>query len=148
MKRKSALLLLPILLLSCNRQNAGKNPEALKKEIIATEKAFETAAKDKGIADAFYDYADEQAVIKRSHDTLIRGRENIRKFYADPLYKNATVTWTPSFTDVSADGSLGYTFGNYTWKETGPGSKVTEYKGVFHTVWKRQANGTWKYVWD
>jgi ketosteroid isomerase-like protein len=26
--------------------------------------------------------------------------------------------------------------------------EVGEYQGVFHTVWKRQPDGTWKYVWD
>ena len=148
MKRPCTLILLPILLFACSQQKENKDPEAMKKEIVATEKAFETAVKDKGIAEAFYAYADEQAVIKRSHDTLIRGRENIRKFYSNQVYKAATVTWTPSFADVSADGSLGYTYGNYSWKETGPDGKVTEYKGVFHTVWKRQSNGGWKYVWD
>ena len=28
------------------------------------------------------------------------------------------------------------------------GSFEVEYKGIFHTVWKRQSDNSWKYVWD
>jgi ketosteroid isomerase-like protein len=23
-----------------------------------------------------------------------------------------------------------------------------DFKGIFHTVWKKQKDGSWKYVWD
>jgi len=43
-----------------------------------TEKAFEKMASEKGLAEAFYYFADENAVIKRGNDSLIIGKENIR----------------------------------------------------------------------
>jgi ketosteroid isomerase-like protein len=142
------LFFLIALVCACNSGKGKMNPDVMKEEIASTEKEFEQAAKEKGIAEAFYDFADDRAVILRANDTLITGKENIKKYYQDAKFKNAVVTWTPSFVEVSADGSLGYTFGNYAWKNVDKTGKVTAFKGVFHTVWKRQPDGKWKYVWD
>jgi ketosteroid isomerase-like protein len=118
------------------------------KEVYATEKAFEKMAAAKGIAEAFYFYADENAVIKRQNDTLIKGKENIRKFYAAQNLKNATVNWTPDFVSVSSNGDMAYTYGKYLWKNKTEKGEDKTFTGVFHTVWKRQKDGNWKYVWD
>jgi len=141
-------LLALVVLSACQSKHTEKLPEELKTEIIATERAFEAAARDSGIAAAFFLYADENAVIQRGNDSLIAGRENIRNFYQKPVYEKAEVSWAPDFADVSADGTLGYTYGKYTWKFPRDSGRVTEHKGVFHTVWKRQTDGSWKYVWD
>lgn len=130
--------------LSCFAQKK----EAIKNEIFLTEKAFEQMTSDIGIADAFYYFADENAVILRENDTLISGKENIKVYYTKKNPANASVKWTPDFIDVSDCGTLGYSYGKYTWTIKDEDGKVTEYKGVFHTVWKKQTDGTWKYVWD
>ena len=143
-----ACLVAVSFLFSCTPEKEAPDPEALKKEIFETEKAFEAAAKEKGIAEAFHAFADENAVIKRENDTLILGKENIKTYYQNPDYQNASVTWSADFVDVSNDGTLAYTYGNYVWAVRDSTGQATEYKGVFHTVWKRQADGSWKYVWD
>jgi ketosteroid isomerase-like protein len=134
--------------LFCISCSQPKNPEAIKKEIFQTEKAFEQMAAEKGIPEAFEYFADSNAVIKRDHDTLIIGKENIRTYYGKQDLTNATVTWTPDFIEVSPDGMLGYTYGKYLWRISGSDSTVQEFRGVFHTVWKRQGDGAWRYVWD
>ena len=60
-----------ILFISCNE--AGKTDtvalkEKAKNEIANAEKDFEKMAAEKGIAEAFWFYADSTAVIKRQHD--------------------------------------------------------------------------------
>jgi ketosteroid isomerase-like protein len=151
MKTQSFVMLLgvcfSILLFACN-SNKSKNPDELKQEIIQVEKDFETTVQEKGIAEAFYFYADQNAVIRRVNDTLIKGKDNIRKFYERINFKNTVLNWVPDFVEVSKDGSLGYTYGTFIWKEKDADGKTTTTKGVFHTVWKKQKNGTWKYVWD
>lgn len=147
-KTLTKYLFLVVCLASCTRVKETKSVQVLKEEIVQTEKAFERMAREKGISEAFYFYADKNAVIKRAHDTLIQGNENIRNFYSNPVFQHATVTWAPDFTEVSSDGTLAYTFGRYRWKEPGKDGKIEEFKGVFHTVWKKQTDGSWKYVWD
>jgi len=134
------------LLLSCDMSDGPGHDPA--EEIMETEMEFAAAAKSKGIAEAFYLFADDSAVIKRANDTLIKGKANIKRYYEKTAAKNAEVTWMPDFVDVSADGTLGYTYGKYLWKVPGDSGHVKEFRGVFHTVWKRQADGKWKYVWD
>jgi ketosteroid isomerase-like protein len=144
---KAAIILLPVILLFAGCGNS-KSKEDIKKEISRTEKAFEKMTSEKGIAEAFYHFADENAVIKRENDTLITGDENIKIFYEKKGLKDAIVTWTPDFIDVSESGDMAYTYGKYIWKIKETDSTFVEYKGVFHTVWKRQKDNSWKYVWD
>ncbi|MDD4993036.1 MAG: DUF4440 domain-containing protein [Paludibacter sp.] len=137
--------------LSCIMVVSGQQPascETWKQQVASTEKAFEKMAHDKGITEAFYYFADSMAVIKRANDSLIYGKECIRHFYALKNYSNATVNWTPDFIQVSNDGTLAYTYGKYLWKFKQVDGTTQEFTGIFHTVWKKQKNGSWKYVWD
>ncbi len=118
------------------------------KEIRDAEKSFEKTVYEKGMAEAFYAFADDNAVIKRQNDTLVKGKENIRKFYQKQNAKNFSLTWAPEFIGVSQGGDLAYTYGKYIWKSKNDKGEEKTYTGVFHTVWKRQKDGSWKYVWD
>jgi ketosteroid isomerase-like protein len=135
-----------ILLNTSCHHFSGK--EELRKEIFQTEKAFEKMASEIGIAEAFYYFADENAVIKRGNDSLIIGKENIKIYYDKGNFKNATVHWTPDFINVSDCGTLGYTYGKYVWKIKNTNGDIVENNGIFHTVWKKQNDNSWKYVWD
>lgn len=134
-----------VLIFSCN---TSVEKESLIKEIFNSEKAFEKMCAEKGIAEAFYFFADDSAVIKRENDTLIIGKEQIKEYYDKEFYKTAKVNWAPEFIDVSEDGRLAYTYGKYLWVSKDEKGNDVEYRGVFHTVWKRQIDNTWKYVWD
>ena len=118
------------------------------KQIITIEKQFETELNAHGVAFAFEKFADADAVIKRQNDTLIRGSKEIGKFYSGDFFKNAKAYWKPDFVDISKDGTMAYTYGKYHWEVTDGSGKTTEFHGVFHTVWKKQKDGSWKYVWD
>jgi len=152
MKKGSIIFLLSSILLSCSSpktNNESKpNNENAKQEIEKAEKDFEQMAADKGIAEAFYFFADTNATIKRQNDTMIHGKEAIKNFYSTPFYQKATVKWSPDFVDVSPDADMGYTYGQYAWSSTDSTGKPITFNGVFHTVWKRQRDGSWKYVWD
>lgn len=145
------ILAMSILFEACAGNNTetseNKRQKAIE-EIETAEKDFQKMSAEKGIMQAFWSYADSNAVIKRENDSLIKGRDAIRNYYSAPFYAQASVTWAPDFTDASEQGDVGYTYGKYTWQSKDSTGKVNEYKGVFHTVWKRQADGSWKYVWD
>ena len=150
MRSTCLIVLAAVMLTACTENNTASTDEKQKaiQEIATAEKDFQKMTVDKGIGEAFWFYADSNATIKRENDTLVHGKEAIRNYYAAPFYAQASVTWSPDFTEASQDGSFGYTYGNYTWQSKDSSGKVTEFKGVFHTVWKKQADGSWKYVWD
>lgn len=142
------LIILTSISLSCTTKIDTKTAEDYKNEIAKAEKDFEKMVAEKGIAAGFHHFADANAVIKRENDTLIIGKENIQKYYSEPKYKNATVSWFPDFITVSESGDMGYTYGKYRWEMKDADGNIKKANGVFHTVWKRQNNGNWKYVWD
>lgn len=117
--------------------------------INAAEKAFKEMAAAKGIQEAFVYFAADSAIIKRGNDSLVYGRAGISHFYSGDFFKQATVTWAPDFTDASASGDMGYTIGKYEWiVKDSSGHIKNRSTGIFHTVWRKQADGSWKYVWD
>ncbi|HEX5651785.1 MAG TPA: nuclear transport factor 2 family protein [Chitinophagaceae bacterium] len=142
------LAVLTVFFMAACSNETPIDKEDAKTEIAAAEREFEKMAAEKGIAEAFWAFADSSAVIKRQNDSLIRGRDNIRNYYSSDFYKTATVKWAPDFIDVSEKGDMGYTYGKYLWQSRDSSGKLNEYRGVFHTVWKKQADGSWKYVWD
>jgi ketosteroid isomerase-like protein len=139
----TAVLLL--LFMACGDVDQSDSMEVWKQEILETEAAFAQMAGSEGIHKAFVAYAANDAVLMRSNKLII-GKSAI-----DSLYKGQDVTglnWKPNFIEVAASGDLAYTYGpyTYTFEDTAGQEKVDT--GVFHTVWKRQADGSWRFVWD
>jgi len=121
--------------------------EAWKKEITETEKEFAAMAQQGGITEAFLAFAADDAVLMRNN-VLVLGKEAIKESLEAGFRENASLTWEPEFVDVSASGDLGYTYGKYLYTLTDTLGNTRETEGVFHTVWKRQEDGGWKFVWD
>ena len=149
--KKLFLLIFPtlLLLISCNSDKPEARKEFWKQEIVETELAFSKMAGDSGIQKAFVAFAADDAVLMRNN-ALVNGVDEIAENYksrsqADP---NNVLEWEPEFVEVAASGDLGYTYGPYTFTTIDSNGVKTENKGIFHTVWKRQADGSWKFVWD
>ena len=142
---RNLLLLVGILMFFSCRQVS--DIDAARNEILQTEKAFEKMVSETGLAEAFYHFADQNAVIKRGNDSLITGKENIRLWYEKNSNPNVKLSWTPDFIGVSDCGTLGYTYGKYLYSISDSTGKTKESAGIFHTVWKKQ-NNDWRYVWD
>ena len=119
--------------------------EKWKNEIIEAEEQFAQKLKEDGLEKAFLAFAAEDAVLMRNNNLII-GKPDIAIYLKDKTTKK--LSWKPDFVDVSASGDLAYTFGKYSFSYADENGIKKEDKGVFHTVWKRQTNGTWKFVWD
>lgn len=138
-----------LILISCNSGNEEQNIEKWKMEIVETEREFAEMAKRDGIPKAFLTYAAEEAVLMRNN-TLIIGKEAMKNSFGnpDPGHGRVELAWKPDFVDVSRSGDLGYSYGKYTYSVIDSTGAIKLDSGIFHTVWKRQANGEWKFVWD
>ncbi|REG96335.1 YybH family protein [Flavobacterium aquicola] len=148
MKNYIKVLILLLILNGCSPKSEKKNIAYIKLEIVKTEKDFEKLTAEKGLAEGFSQFADSNAVIKRENDTLIIGRDNIKKYYSNPKYLDKTVTWSPDAVVVSDAGDMASSYGKYVWTSKDSTGKVQVSKGIFHTVWKKQKDGSWKYIWD
>ena len=127
------------IILGCK---AEMDLEKVKQRIIDTDKEFCQMAQEKGVPAAFAAYADKNAVIYRDKTLPIEGRTSIEKAYA--AFGSANLSWEPDFVEAAASGDLGYTLGS--WVFTAPDSTVS--KGFYISIWKKQSDGAWKYVFD
>jgi len=150
MKKWISLIVLTLpMLFSCVSESDQESLEKWKLEILETEKSFALMADEEGISRAFLTYAAEDAVLMRNNKLVI-GKQNLSELFENQgsKPKDEKLSWKPDFVDVSASGDLAYTYGQFSHSYTDSTGVTVEDTGVFHTVWKRQADGSWRFVWD
>jgi ketosteroid isomerase-like protein len=140
-------LLLALALLAPLGAPAAPDKETLKKEVAAMEDAFCAMTKEKGVLAAFEYFAAPDVAFVDTDPRKFRGIEAVRERMG-PDTPGAKLTWSAFFTDVSDDGTLGYNYGRYESRRPGPDGKESIRTGWFLTIWKRQPDGTWRYVMD
>ncbi len=152
---KTKLLLL-LLVAVCGRAEASASPEELRRGLAATERAFCADAARLGIADAFLAHMADSCFLP---DSLGLGRAEYAasvqaaRAKAGAAYNpgpnpNIELVWSPLRVEVSDDGTLGYTWGRYEFRSKGKDGKVDTSRGIYLTIWRRQADGSWKFVFD
>lgn len=142
---RHVIIFIAITILSCDSKIDLK--EVSKQEILQAEKAFANMANDVGIREAFIEYADESAVLNRN-DKIISGLDSIKAHFSSPTPEGTTLQWSPDFVEASESGDLGYTYGKFVYTRLDSTGNPEEITGIFHTVWKKQDDGSWKYVYD
>jgi uncharacterized protein (TIGR02246 family) len=119
------------------------------KAVKDTESAWLQAFQSKDADKIVSFYADDAALLL-PNAPLISGREAAKQafkpFTTDP---NFNLQFEATRVDVAKSGDLAYTQGAYTMTATDPATKkaATE-KGKYLTVFKKQADGSWKAVED
>ncbi len=151
--KTSYFLCLFVLLLSCEpNQNTPAEPsmqqmDKWKAEVTKVETDFAIMAKESGVPTAFLHFAAEDAVLNRNN-IIIKGKAAIEEYFAKQTLQDVQLSWSPDLVEVSESGDLAYTYGGYTFSAKDAEGNPIESEGIFHTVWKRQSDGSWKYVWD
>ena len=135
------------LLLGTTVLSAAPDKAELKKEVAGMEDAFCAMAKEKGLLEAFTHFAAPDVSFLDVDPRKWHGYEAVRQRLG-PDKPGVSVTWSAYFTDVSDDGTLGYNYGRYEWRAPGKDGKDAVATGWFPTIWKRQPDGTWRYVMD
>ena len=119
--------------------------EEAKNEVLDTDRAFSALSKEKGTREAFIQYAADEVIKPNPNSQPIVGKEALIKSFEDAR-QEFELTWEPLKADV--DGNIGYTFGNYFLKTRTPDLRDTVLYGNYVSIWKRQPDGSWKYVLD
>jgi ketosteroid isomerase-like protein len=126
---------------------AAPDKTKLKAEVAAMEDAFCTMAKEKGLLAAFSHFADPEVAFIDTDPRKFRGPAAVLERIG-PDKPGVALTWSAMFTDVSDDGTLGYNYGRYEYRGPAADGKERVSAGYFLTIWKRQPDGSWKYVMD
>jgi ketosteroid isomerase-like protein len=113
--------------------------------LIENDLAFSRMSLEKGMNQAFIYYADDSVVILRDEKFPITGKNELIRTYTARSDSAMVLKWKPVRAGISRSNDLGYTFGDW---ELFLKDKDTTLYGNYLTVWKKQADGTWKYVLD
>ena len=135
-----AMLLAVLILAGCCREQKT-NSSAL----IDTDKAFSRMSVEKGLNAAFIYYADDSVTKVREGDFPLTGKDTMTKIYLSRPDTGVILSWYPVKAEVGKSDDLGYTFGNW---ELYLKAKDTTMYGNYISIWKKQPDGTWKYVLD
>ncbi|HEY3697397.1 DUF4440 domain-containing protein [Phenylobacterium sp.] len=109
--------------------------------VVAAERAFAARAAVVGVAPSFLEYMTDDAIVFSPDPLLARAVYGARPPPKLPKDGGTVLNWWPNFAGIARSGDLGFT--------TGPATVNGAAPGVFYfTVWARQPDGGWKWVYD
>jgi ketosteroid isomerase-like protein len=141
-------LLLTALVCVCGCASSGKINDAVQPAsgLLKADREFARYAEDHGVANAFALFAAPNATSLPMGDAPLLGRDAIVKSMQN--FPAGQLKWFPVAADIASSGDLGYTWGRYEFHTRDADGKPETHHGKYVTVWKKQANGSWKYVVD
>jgi len=146
MLRSLPSLLLLALLPSCAAAPPRQSTEADRAAIMKADADFDADVAARGI-DAWISWFEPTATNWSKAD-LVHDREQYRTSLGPLLSKSGTaLRWQPAWAEMS--GELGYSTGRWQLHVRGEdGADKIAGTGKYCTVWRRQADGRWRVVFD
>lgn len=112
-------------------------PQTDLQKLVDTEKAFAALAAEKGIKEAFLANMSDDAIL------FLPDKVSGRPYWLSRGESPEIILWAPNYADVSSNGILGYTTGNWEYRGGGKGDAPSAF-GEFVTVWQRGADGRYR----
>jgi ketosteroid isomerase-like protein len=103
--------------------------------------------KEVGLKEAFLEFAAGSAVLNRN-GKIIKGKQQIATYFDNQKLQNVSLEWEPEFVEVAKARDMAYTYGPFTFSATSGEGEPKTASGNFHTVWKKQEDGSWKFIYD
>ncbi len=100
------------------------------------------------MAQAFLQYAAEDAIKLQKDAAPLIGKASLADHFKNFKPNSFTLTWEPLKGEVASSGDLGYTFGNWSLQTKTNSGKDTIMYGNYMSVWRKEGNGDWKFVLD
>ena len=116
-------------------------------QLLEVDREFSRMSVEQGIDKAFDFYMADSATMLRDSVPPVTGRTAINKLY-EGIPDGTQLSWEPLFADISSSGDLGYTIGRWEFSASDTSGAVRTSYGHYVTIWKKQDDGSWKYVFD
>jgi len=129
------------ILLSLSLLNAKENSDSTAKVLIHNEDCFSNASIQKGVRDSFIEYFSDDCI--GFHPLPTNGKEFQKKRPAS----KGILTWHASVVELSRSGNFGWTTGPWEYRKEKLSDEPVAH-GHFISVWKIQADSTWKVILD
>ncbi|WP_309643787.1 DUF4440 domain-containing protein [Phenylobacterium sp.] len=104
--------------------------------VVAAERAFAADGPVLGVRDAFLKHSAPEAIVFQPD--IVKVHETFPS--QPPDRDRPPLTWWPLWAGIAASGDLGFTSGPYAVAGVG--------RGYYFTVWRKQPDGGWKWIYD
>lgn len=135
----AALVLAAVAPAACTTPDAP-GPLSAADSLARTELGFAAAARQDNVRDAFLAHIAEDGILFRPGP--VHGRDALEHQQPGP----ELLAWRPIYAEAAASGDLGFTTGPWSFRPRRDTADVAF--GHFVTVWKKQADGAWRFVLD
>jgi len=115
--------------------------------LMASDARFDADVAARGV-DAWVEWFAPNGVQGRGDRPPVVGHAAIRALMEKSLGQGATLRWKPKRAQVVVPGKLGTTTGRYEFRSKDAKGKPVKATGTYLTVWQKQADGTWKVIYD
>jgi len=143
--RNLILLIVAVTLVSLSAVAQKTSSTSALKEMVETEQAFSKTAEEKNTRDAFMAFIADDGLLFRP--SAVNGKKWMNEHPVPASEKHPLLAWQPAFAGMAEAGDLGFTTGPWEFKADIKDEKPVGY-GHFVTMWKKQSDGTWKFVVD
>lgn len=140
------LLIACVSVLSCQKEKTDTKAESEK--LMQTSREWSKAAQSRKL-DAIVSYWADDAIVYSAGEPEHQGkaaiREMVQNAMKDPSFQ---VSWETKKVDVAESGDMGYLLEDVKMemKDSTGNAQVMHFNGT--TIWKKQADGSWKVVVD
>lgn len=134
-----------LLIVICLVAQVYAQGQSALQEMVTTEQAFSKMAEEKNTRDAFLAFIADDGLLFRPG--AVNGKKWMLEHPVPPSDKRPLLAWQPAFAGMSVSGDMGFTTGPWEFKADIKDEKPAGY-GHFVTVWKKQADGSWRFVVD
>ena len=116
--------------------------------LLTADQAFNDATAARGLEGFLSFLADDVATLRPDRPVLT-GKKALAEAWS-PLLTNPvlSIRWKPLTGSISTGGDLGYTIGGYEITRSDDQGKRITGTGKYLTIWRRQADGSWKVAFD
>ena len=127
---------LALALLFATPLNAAARPAQVD-EVVEAERAFARTAQTEGVNVAFLRYSAPDGIVFQP------GPKPAKQTLAANPIPPVPLKWWPVYAGIAASGDLGFTTGPFV-----VGSPERQGHGWYFTIWRRQADGSWRWLLD
>jgi ketosteroid isomerase-like protein len=132
-----------MLLAGCDKAPQPVDTHTIEEVVLSADAASMKAAEALDVAGTVANYSDDALVMPPNHPP-VSGRQPIHDLWAAMLAPGTQISWAANKVESAASGDLVYIQGTYSVMTLGPDGKPVSDDGKYLSVWKKQADGSWR----
>jgi ketosteroid isomerase-like protein len=148
MWKASTVLAIALAARSTGHAQAAPGLQAAAAQIIKADADFAQSVADKN-HDRFLSFLADITTFSGGTPDELHGKDAVWTAWADFFAPDGpSLTWTPTKGEVIGAGDIGYTTGASVFRARRADGTVSDRRGQYLTVWKKQPDGTWRVIFD